>query len=30
MNKNELKPASVFAQFAKINSIPRLRSARRR
>ena len=23
MNKNELKPASVFAQFAKINSIPR-------
>ena len=23
MNKNELKPASVFEQFAKINSIPR-------
>ena len=23
MNKNELKPASVFRQFAKINSIPR-------
>ena len=23
MNKNELKPASVFQQFAKINSIPR-------
>ena len=23
MNKNDLKPASVFEQFAKINSIPR-------
>ena len=23
MNKNDLKPASVFAEFAKINTIPR-------
>ena len=22
MNKNDLKPASVFAEFAKINEIP--------